>query len=518
VVGSRAGGVVRQLSAEYEELTQWLSFNHEQIQEQIAAEQNPDRRKALEKRGKALSNIKGREGLEKQVHSLCEKISLVESHLPNWWEEQGKAELTTLQTELDEVAKLLQADELQFDSWIAAEADEKKSRILAEKKIELLSKKEGSKGRAHYESELSRLSQSLERYQTRFDAVNALPEAERLQRIVMEFSAAQGNAMQAVFRSAAARDVLGLMPQGFRQELQRVFTEGGIAATPERIAVLANLSRQYIYEHYLFNSGDIQNIQNHAGHAPFSDRLHDQLSRVWQQQLETNGKELILPIENFAGKLKALQNPGEAVNGDAVKVTMVPGSKILKVMAPYIGDMCATKQDVAMASGELPGLYSYIYVVNHGKSNESFRGSLFCINTATEAGVPCLVGRGNNPRENFIQAVDADNFTKNSLLELIKAARRLRLERMQKGDIPVEQQRQKVAIPLDNASQSCSNRKPVAEVYKRRFGKVQKIRLVNEPATNFNGYKNWSETGSNACGTIWEIDENGVESWHGNWN
>ncbi|MBI3334905.1 MAG: hypothetical protein HY001_00195 [Candidatus Portnoybacteria bacterium] len=278
--------------------------------------------------------------------------------------------------------------------------------------------------------------------------------------------------------------------------------------------MLANFARQYVYEHYLHESQD----PTHTNHAPFSINLLRELKAVWQQQADSHG---LLPIERTYKNLRAIVKPGEGQesSADRLNVAMVPVAGLFRIFSGDIGDACYTSRHLELARGEYPKLKAWIYVTNKEKSNETLRGSVLTIETHRDDGVPALLVRANNPRENFIQSVNGDTFTIQSLRQAIEVAKSARQERIaNNAELSPLERRQCVVVPLDRATQSSTNRKPVAEGYKKHFGNEPRIGLVDEPETNFNVYKVWKKDSTHACVVIWEMDEEGNELWHGGWN
>jgi len=236
---------------------------------------------------------------------------------------------------------------------------------------------------------------------------------------------------------------------------------------------------------------------------------------LWQQQMAGVNK---LPIELLVAKAKKIVQPELEEGKKGIEITMVPARALLRILAGDIGDACYTSQHYSFAEGQFPGLHAWTYVVNRSRPNEAFVGSLLGVQTVGEDGAPVLVARGNNPRENFIQNVNAEEFVLSSLREVINTAKRMREERIRANpNLPAEQKRQYVVVPLDGSSRSLTNRPKIADVSLKRFGRNRKIGLKNERETNFNGYPTWNKNGPNASGIIWEINEEGEEKWHGEW-
>lgn len=501
--------LVAQLQNEADDLESLLNMTSEEISLKIEQETDEKLQKALSRKYKSISNPRAREGLDNQLTALKEKLEFLNQPIA-WWNSFENKSVSDIEQQISQINLLLGADDAQFDQWISSELDPKKQRQLEEKKKEL--KKEN--GRLQYQTQLDKFVVELANTQKRFAMVADLPEREKIQHVVMELCAELGAKTSSALREATIRHMLMLMPDGFREDLG-IFAEG-YDVTSDRIKILANFSRQFIFEHYLHTNEDYQAVLAHSGHVPFSAKLQEELLRIWQLQEESVGKDKFIPIEVINNKVEEIINPTLDRDSDKISITMIPGAKILRIMAPYIGNMCATKQDLAMAQGNWPRLHAWVYVTNRGKSNESFRGSMFSIDTTADDGVPSLVGRGNNPRENFIQSIDAEQFVAASLTELVNVARRMREDRINADpNLPAQKRRQYVVVPVDGSGSSSTNRPLVASAYQKFFAGTRAIGLTNEPETNFNNYSSWNAYGGNACRLIWEIDENGKEVWHG---
>ncbi len=302
---------------------------------------------------------------------------------------------------------------------------------------------------------------------------------------------------QDALRTISSRHFIAHAPEGFREALRHAFTDEPTASA-ERVRLLASCSREYIQEHYLHQ----EQQQEHTGHLPFSEQLRNELRTLWSLQGEK------MPIEQLWAKVRSIIEPSYIKGTKTIDVQMIPVRKILHVFAGDIGDSCQSSQHHSIAFGEYPGLYTWIYATKTREKPEVLRGSVHAIETkSSEGDLNALVVRANNPLENFIQTVDAKSFVFASLREAAATQRRA----WKKGE------RRCVLIPLDDASESSTNRPSVARVYKQHFESCKKIALVNNKDTNFNNYNIWDASGSYACGMIWEIDEEGKETYHGTW-
>ena len=220
-----------------------------------------------------------------------------------------------------------------------------------------------------------------------------------------------------------------------------------------------------------------------------------------------------MPIERIKYTIDNIRQ-GKKENIKAVAgVTMKPVAGLFRVFAGDIGEACYSSKHRVLADNTHPNIGTWIFTTKAG-NKVVIRGSMLGIEAVEdddkdpEAKSQVLVARANNPRENFIQGIDADQFVRASLKEVINTAKRRRKEGT----------KFKVAIPLDNVGQSSSNRSAVSRVYRQRFEKCEKIGLVDNLDTKFNNYAIWNKNGIHACVVIWEVDEAGNETWHGDWN
>jgi hypothetical protein len=261
-----------------------------------------------------------------------------------------------------------------------------------------------------------------------------------------------------------------------------------------QIRTMRNVLESYINEHYLNNAQK----EHHTGHEPFSDALLAALKVVWgfergvQKNLIVSANEQINTIRQ-GGKL-----------GDKkVSVSAVPGQGIMRVYSGDTGDACYTSRHGELARGKYPNLHAYTFVTGRNTHQERFVGSVLAIETrlAGEDTNSTLLVRANNPRENLIQNVEAEAFIKQELEQMIALAKRRGLDR--------------VVVPLDRATASCSNRHAVANFYHKYFKENPRVKLTNEPETNFNGYNVWNPNGSHPCVVIWDKENGkiGAEGW-----
>ncbi len=358
----------------------------------------------------------------------------------------------------------------------------------------------------------------VEEYEAALEAFNKLDGKVNLSKEIRELSA---------FHMLAK-----IMGEGWEQFVAELYARPGnegTAPTVERIYCTHKLSKDYVEEHYLHHLQD----EEHTEHRPFSPELMEKLNQVWQQQLDK--KTGHMPITVLRNRLDEILGVGKGKTQKEIGVTMVPVSGLFNIYSGDLGDSCHSSKHEDLAKGKFPNLRTWVYVTNRGKQNEELRGSALAIMSETKGSrtdkTPVLIFRANNPKENFVQTVDAEKFVVEGLKEVVNTARRMREERMKNNpSLPVAQMRQIVAIPMDKRGQASTNRQPVNDVYRRRFYKnAEKLGLKNTPDTNFNTHNLWDKDkppvedfiwggGSVYSIVVWEIDENGEEKWHGDWD
>lgn len=426
-----------------------------------------------------------------------------------WWEETQRDVLTKIDTDMQEMKDLLATTPETIDELIAKEQNEKQ-RALLEKKIKML---KNPKARGGFESQLKVLETTREKFASlklkgkEVSQENSIASCmEALQELSNKLPDAS-----TLLRQLSALHVLTILEEGWKTQLTEQFYREYIP-NEDRIEFLANFARQYMYEHYLHESQE----QVHTNHAPFSTKLVRDLKTVWQQQQDAHRT---IPIERTYKNLRSIVAPGKNQESQNTKleISMVPVAGLLRIFSGDIGDACYTSRHEELARGEYPNLKAWMYVTNRGKANEALRGSVLTIETYRDDGVPAFLVRANNPRENFIQSVDADMFTRGALHQAVAIAKESRKERMKNARVSDLAKRQCVVIPLDRATQSSTNREPIASAYRKYFGKEPRIGLTNEPETNFNNYKVWKKDSTHASVVVWEIDKDGNEIWTGNW-
>ncbi|MBA3733058.1 hypothetical protein H0W91_01645 [Patescibacteria group bacterium] len=340
----------------------------------------------------------------------------------------------------------------------------------------------------------------MEDYVVVLESLNKLDGKVSLQKVIRDLSAIH------------MRDYV--MNQGYKQLVRELLVNINDidVATSDSVYLVHKISKDYIEEHYLHHLQD----SKHTEHPAFSPELLEKLNLVWQQQLDKQTG--YMPITILKNKLDKILGVYSGKTTKEVPVTMMPVSGLLHIYSGDLGDSCHTSQHDSMAKGQFPNLRSWIYVTNKGKPNEELRGSVLAIQAEKLDDTPVLVVRANNPSENFVQSVDSDTFIVNVLKEAIETAKRVRTDRIKNNkSLPAVKLRQMVTIPMDRRGSASTNRQGVNDVYRKRFVDCKKVALKNTAETNFNGYNVHSPDSHTATVVIWEIDANGNEHWHGDW-
>ncbi|HEX3099551.1 MAG TPA: hypothetical protein VHQ41_01095 [Patescibacteria group bacterium] len=244
--------------------------------------------------------------------------------------------------------------------------------------------------------------------------------------------------------------------------------------TPEKLTAWNTYLVDYINEHYL-NS---EQVEEHTKHPAFSAELLNELKSLYGLN-EDLKKNLVIQLRD---KLQSVRNQGVEATTKTIDVSLVPNKGLLRIYGGDIGDACYSSQHKELAEGDYPGITAFTFVTGRGTVNERLRGSLLAIETETSKGENVLLVRANNPQENLLGQVDNDELIKQTLEQMKKLAERRGIE--------------KVVVPLDPASASCSNRKNVASYYRTKFSDAERIALEDMPETNFNGYDVWNPHGS----------------------
>ena len=218
------------------------------------------------------------------------------------------------------------------------------------------------------------------------------------------------------------------MSDGQKRTIQDVF-HNPLQTTREKVLAIktsSDMVTDLISEHYL----NVDQDGERTYHRPFDKNLRQYLSQRWYLKTEKNG---LRPIESLRRELVSIEQQDDGImeSQDGIEVHMVPAQGLLKVYAGDIGSACYSSKHDGLAKGAYPGLHALVYVTDRGKNNEELRGSTLLIETKrAQDQLPTLVVRANNPKQSFIERIDADRFVLNSLLNIIEMARRIRAERI----------------------------------------------------------------------------------------
>jgi hypothetical protein len=180
-----------------------------------------------------------------------------------------------------------------------------------------------------------------------------------------------------------------------------------------------------------------------------------------------------------------------------VAVTLVPLGAFGRVWSGDFGDACFTRLHEQLADGGFARVTAYALVTGRNTPNEKINGSVLLIETSTPNGDPVLMIRANNPSKNLLRRVDAEDL----IVQCVEHVKSLTAAEGTSDGIPFRY----VVVPLDNTSESSTNREEVNQVYWQLYSQAVALGLTNEPETNFNDYyDNWNSLGSYRCVVIHE--------------
>ncbi len=275
-----------------------------------------------------------------------------------------------------------------------------------------------------------------------------------------------------VLKEATARQAWEIMPDGFKQTLTELSANSS-SLNVEEVIKIRDFLVAYMNEHYLNPSQE----EHQTNHKPFSGDLLEELRNIYG--MKPNFEKNILNLSYQ--KLISLEEGNAESTSKTTTVTLVPAKGVLRIYSGDIGNACYTSQHNNLAKGEYPNLTAFTFVTGKGTDNERLNGSVLAIETETPAGERVLLVRANNPKENLLNQVDSKVLLENTLAEMKALALRRGIN--------------KVVVPRDNASASCSNRAKVAGYYAEKYVDAPKVQLVESAETSFNGYKNWDAEG-----------------------
>jgi len=263
------------------------------------------------------------------------------------------------------------------------------------------------------------------------------------------------------------------------------------ALTADSLERLSEALRFYVFEHFL--------AEDQAHHGDNPDPLPDELLRAFRSawELETDRQDKH-PILLAAQEVERLQEGTERVTyGKDTTVSLVATGAVPRVFSGDMADACYTSKHQELAEGEFPGVRSLMFVTNRGDGKERIMGSVLFVEATTPSGEKVLVVRANNPRQNLLGKVSAEDLVEQTIQAAIRVAER--------GGFDM------VALPPDFAGQSSSNRPEVSKIYRTRFRKNRRVRLVDNADTTFNGYKVWDDKGPHGVAVVWEKKTGRIE-------
>lgn len=328
---------------------------------------------------------------------------------------------------------------------------------------------------------------------------------------LMSLNAHKNHIKMDVLRSVALQFFMSSQGEDFKQRLQVLYNQSQ-EPTSTNVREFSEMLYNNVLEHFLFESPNAAEVLNHSGHLPFDTDTRQSISKALGVGMFQEGKRKVIPIDALLDRIKNLEEPEELDSKRYEKVSMLPVAGIGRVMAPFSGDMCASKLDHELAEGEYQGLNAYLYVTNEGTPNERIVGSVFVMNTHSEDGKPTILYRANNPRQNFIKDVDADEFVRQSVSHLVEDTRRL-----WRSHEPRETVR--LVTPIDGFGQSATNRPEIYEATRKLLGQPRPVGLEVSDITYFNEYPSYDATltssdRNRASRLLLEIAPDGTEIWH----
>ena len=280
-------------------------------------------------------------------------------------------------------------------------------------------------------------------------------------------------------QALSALHLAAVAPSEWTNTLRTIYGVGDASTT----MMISHFQLEYLREHYL----NPAQVPEHVGHTPFSEKLRRALEDAWNARGDENSNVIL----RTAARIESIHRSRiDTTAKGSIEVALVPVQGLLRIYAGDIGDACYTSQHDAMARGGFPNVRAMIFVTNRGKSNERMAGSVLFVETRlAESNERVLIIRANNPRQNLIAQVDADSLVRWTVDAAIKTAKRRGIKH--------------VAVVRDRVTAASSNRERVSAHYQSNFEHNMSARLVNEPATNFNGYNVWDETAGHPSVIIW---------------
>ncbi|MBI5221164.1 MAG: hypothetical protein HY978_05045 [Candidatus Liptonbacteria bacterium] len=453
---------------------------------------------APEEQAEAIEALWESEEMEERYYALADPLrhAFKDDNPITWWGSQRDRYAESIASDRRQMNEYMMATDAWWGRAIQDATDEEARRKLQKMRQRLAN----PQARAGIEQNLRQLEED-EAAIRKLDISGGDPACATA--ISYLSSRRGGPQLQNLIKATSAVHLAGIVPDGWRENLAELFS-GNEDENLKRLEGISEFLRQYVSEHYLHSDQD----PAHTDHQPLPEEVRRRLVSLWQVQ---PGRKQF-PIEEVRDKVRRLFGIGGETGKQepTIPVRMRPVAGMFYILSGDVGDACYTSQHGELAAGKFPNVKAWIYTSGGEKSPEILRGSLLGIR-AEEKGtsVPVLVARANNPRQNFISSIDANDFVLQSLQIVIQSAREIAKNKNSGA---------KVVLPLDGRGASCSNRQEIADTYKRRFRSCGKITLVETSDTKFNGYQIWNKDGVNASGVVWEITPDGEEHWYGNWD
>ncbi len=272
-------------------------------------------------------------------------------------------------------------------------------------------------------------------------------------------------------------------------ELSRELDAGG-GMTPNLLRRMRSFLLDYLEEHELHPAQE----EHRTGHAAYDAQTLKGLRKMCGLE-EPDKNPILMAHQNMEDlwRAKEIENKIKGTVKKFVAMDLVPVRGLLRTYAGDVGDACYTSRHEELAKGEYPDLTAFILVVKAGTAQESLAGSVLAIEARTPSGESVLMVRANNPRQNVIAGLDAKQYVKGLMEQMIALAKRRGIKA--------------VVVPIDNSGQSSSNREDVSNASRELFESRERIALQRSPETGFNGYENWDAKGPHACALIWHAAE-----------
>ena len=196
---------------------------------------------------------------------------------------------------------------------------------------------------------------------------------------------------------------------------------------------------------------------------------HETMNQYFTNEQSLKAFNELISTKAIREEMAAFQNQG--VSKNTTKIQFIPTRAILAEFSGHIADACwASKYDCL--TNNFPNFTAVIIRQNPETKYERLSGSFMLIETQSSNNEPLLIIRGLNPIENFINSVSVNDFynnVKKYVTELAQKAGR------------------KVAIVIDDHAGGAATNRPALFEYLKKL-KLEKIELMSDSDTNFNGY------------------------------